>query len=409
MASEVSTLNHYWKKTLSLRFTQFLIIALVVLTAFYSVLHIKDRDGSNYRASTVRYEFTLEKWSQQSVSEHRFLMYNPEFGVQYLSRHYINGLAFMAYQSVFQHFFVISPYWSTYLLVLFLALIYGSVLFPFLFHSRSPVLVSGLLFLGFVALVVGSKNIFHIYYYFEHDNFFGAAGVGIAALSLIINEDKIPKTKKILSISLVPVVLFGHFGSLVFLSFLVFFTSRNINKTPFMVALSIMTLSLALPYLLGDSSTYGSGSGFAGRAGLDGSVERLTTHFQAMFDPSWQGGSFPLRRWIPFFSCALLMFISCWFEWSNAARKDLIVFFKTFSTGAIAYLANWIVFPQSVSVHPYLYDMLWLLLLFFASTAFIIKRLQITDVKNLGLKEGYLCLSFMLVIMMNAVHVTQLG
>ena len=85
------------------------------------------------------------------------------------------------------------------------------------------------------------------------------------------------------------------------------------------------------------------------------------------------------------------------------------MFFKTFSTVAIAYLANWIVFPQSVSVHPYLYDMLWLLLLFFASTAFIIKRLQITDVKNLGLKEGYLCLSFMLVIMMNAVHVTQLG
>ena len=164
-----------------------------------------------------------------------------------------------------------------------------------------------------------------------------------------------------------------------------------------------------LPYFLGDTSLPGSGSGIRARSGLDGITDRMQNHFQALVFPDWQGGSTPLMRWIPITSTIILIPLFSLYLNVEDIKANLVVFLKIFLIGSIGYFPDLIAFPQSVSVHPYLYDFGWINPLNIATAAFIMKSASHIDLTKRDLRLFYIILAAAFIAMLNLIHVAQLG
>ena len=206
-----------------------------------------------------------------------------------------------------------------------------------------------------------------------------------------------------------PLVLFGHLGALVFLAFFIFFEYRSVPLKWFALCFIILLASIIYPYVVGDSGLAGSGSGIRARSGLDGSMERMQNHFQALFLPDWHGSSVSLMRWAPLVICGLLVSTGCALLNRPQVYDALKKFTKVFLIGIIGYLPDLIMFPQSVSVHPWLYDFGWIMPLYIATHFFLLNAVTSANVKVSSLKLFYIGVVTVFILMFQLRHIILLG
>lgn len=394
-------LDHKWSFLIS-----FLTIMFVVIS--YFLLELKEAGGSNYRFHTLKYERTIEMWKTLDLTEHRFLSYTQESLHPYLSRPMLWSLSYVAYHTFFTMAFDLASHWSTY--VLFIAFgAFGVCTLTIINFDKKYHLAFVGAFLLFFGLVVFSSNAFHYYYYFDHDNLYSLLGISYGCIAALHVQKSLKSGGYFQAIFLIPLILFGHLGALTFLMFFVFFEKTYLQTKWFAIALVVMMVSIFLPYILGDPSLYGSGSSIRLRSGLDGSTFRMSNHLQALLWPDWQGGSTPLMRWIPILSSATLIVAFSAFQSLGSLRENLSKFARILSIALIGYLPDFIIFPQSVSIHPYLYDFGWMMPLHIATGVFILNSAKFICFKTGGLKLFYVGVATVLVAMVNLIHIAQLG
>jgi hypothetical protein len=97
-----------------------------------------------------------------------------------------------------------------------------------------------------------------------------------------------------------------------------------------------------------------SASTFLFRSGLDGSTQYFSSHWQAIFEPVAHR-SFERELSMKLFVCLVLVAIGWRF-----ARDAYPSLATATAVSLIPYASHWAVFPQAVSIHPYLYDLLFL-------------------------------------------------
>lgn len=258
-------------------------------------------------------------------------------------------------------------------------------------------------------LVICSGNFFHYFYYFDHDNFFPITGVcyGMLACSHSFCDKPLPKT--LILLYLIPLVVFGHLAAFLFLLFFLLFENGKIKKTWIFLSIFALLLNVQLPYILGDASLVGSGSGFELRSGFNGETSRLDNHFQALFEPSWEGGSIQLNRWLAPLSSATVLLI-CFQYWDlSSLLVELKKYSKCLALSLIGFFPDWIIFPQSVSVHPYLYDFSWMMPMFIITSAFVLKTVPKINILILDLRSFYACMGLVFILMANLLHIFRLG
>ena len=384
------------------------VLAILALTIFYTLLFIIESDGSNHRFTSAIVHHTVDIWTNSSVLEHRFLSFEPDSVDPYLSRPLFSTLGYVGYQWIFESIFAITDYWSTYLLYIFYSAF--SVLVVFLLYFRTSHYFAYVLFFsGSLGIFLCSGSAFHYYYHFPHGNFFSIVALSIAMISAFHVEKDLSIKPALYLVFLIPLVIWGNYAHLVFLVFFILFEHPNISKKWFVSAFFLLSFSVVYPYLAGDPSLPGSGSGVLMRSGLNGVTDRLSDHIQAFFDPSHQGTSSPLRRWLPILTAILAILLLSILKIDAQLKEDLKKFFKTLMIGLIGYLPDLIIFPQAVSVHPYLYDFFWLMPLYVSVVFFAAKRACLINYRIMTYKEFYLLAGFGLIVMMNLLHIAQLG
>lgn len=96
-----------------------------------------------------------------------------------------------------------------------------------------------------------------------------------------------------------------------------------------------------------------SASGILFRTGLDGSTQYFKTHLQAFFDPL-----FHYRKVADLLGMKLFT-IACLLTFSYIAfRRTYLCALYALLLASMPYFSHLVAFPQSVSIHPYLYDLL---------------------------------------------------
>ena len=136
------------------------------------------------------------------------------------------------------------------------------------------------------------------------------------------------------------------------------------------------------------------------RSGLDGATARFQEHFQAIFSPT----SMP-RQWglAAFMLFPALFIVWSWRRGCSSAFRSLDVVVLMFCQ----YLFWWIFFPQSVSIHPYAYDVLWMLPMVLLGVLTLAEREFHATLRGAGKVVAVAAVA--LFLMHNLINVAQLG
>jgi len=372
---------------------------LIAILLFTSVMVVVGDFFPLFENETYsRIKNTLEVWSNSPINEHLFLGYTRGLDDQsYASWGYFYALIFGLYQFVFENIFNNLGQWST--LWLFISsYIYFSfnVIFDINLCGYKEKVVLYLLIL-FLFL---SQGYILATYYVVHDNFYPFTGLLTAILTINYLRFQDGNNKLILkNLTLFLLAIFGHIAGLIALILHGFFLQSFISKTKAFVLVIVSLANITLPYLLVKNHR---GSSFLYRSGLDGDRTYFSNHFQAVFLP--YDVDFP--RWVSVLSTVILILI-LWgvfrFKLTFESIKNSAIFFILSTVG---YLTNVVIFPQSVSIHPYLYDFLWIVPMHFTALYMLSQSQQIAIP---GFFSGRFFTAFFLIatfLMINLIAIT---
>jgi hypothetical protein len=318
----------------------------------------------------------FKNWEKHPASEHLFLGWRPEASFEkrepYVNHVHPYLLAMYAWVGVVRATGLPMPIASNTTILLYLLVVLGGTTallarLGLLRRGHEPAgLIS--LFLGYGFLITTWRfwiDLFHN----QSDNTFPL----VAGLYVLVCASFVPPVRSRMALaSSVVFVAMGpiHAPFLILAAACVFgepaATVRDLlSRNRLIVRLAIWTMAVAfvvvaVPRLLVAWKGYSSfASPWLVRSGLDGS----TQHFDNMFQAVWRGHRAscylrtPAELFLPMF-LPLAAFGAWGFRSDHGLPVHparLLLFLCT------PYLLSWILFPQSVSIHPYLYDLLLLI------------------------------------------------
>lgn len=353
-------LKYLWEQPASGRLPTYSLAAFyVALFVFWIAISQAIYNGP-VGAQTGRLDTTLGLWFSAPVSKHWFLFFlTPEDasnGVPYTNMPYLFTFFYATYHLLVNALtFGRWPFATTYLMTM-MALCAGSwfVMRPAL---ESSSVGKNLIILPLAAgMLVSSPFVTTFLLQANHDTSFPFNAIASTILAFAAWYP-IKRTSPIVWIALVYCSFSGLLGLVTLACCFMARRSMSVSNNSFAVLLGLGVLNLLLPMVLAQLA-FGqtSASGLFFRMGLDGSTQYFTSHWQAIFDPYLHMRSIDRELSVKFLVCITLLSTGWLIFRANYVRELTAV-----SVALIPYLSHWVVFPQSLSIHPYLYDMLFLI------------------------------------------------
>lgn len=327
----------------------------------------------------------IKVWQTENITNHKFLYFGFSEENPYASMGYFSGIFFILYQIFFNEIFFLNGVWS----ILFLSY---SGWFLTNFYILDPchenlvirillifTLINFLFFTSATVIAGSSVN---------HDSFHIL--LGIASFIIGFWQYCSQNVNKItIALAFLVLIMFGHISGLTIFLALYFFRPTNLlTKYILLVSIALLLFNILFPYIISESPT---GSSFFFRSGLDGDRQYFTNHIQAIFVPFQN--ELPYRLQTALAPVIIVLFSSILY-WSHRTKSRLIKSVKIFGFSSIGYLSFAIVFPQSVSIHPYLYDFQWIVPLYLTTGWFLGAPLSEINFRRLNGKD----LAFVVII-----------
>lgn len=334
-----------------------LILIYAAFFIFWIVLS-KKIYHSDINSFPVRLDTTLSAWQRGMPWQHWFMFFlKPEdvvAGIPYSNMPYFFTFFYAIYHVVI-NFLTLGrwPYATTYLMTM-CALLVASwyILRPMItdFSFRSCVLVLGLA----SGILVTSPYVSGYLLQFNHDTLFAFNAIAATVLAFAIWRDD-GRMGTVVWLSLAYCCISGLLGLVTLGCCFIARRRLSLSNVSWVCLFSFNIFNLLFPMLVSQLVFHQtSASNLLFRTGLDGATDYFTGHWQAFVDPIEPRS---IRRALAIkllVLCALLA-IAWW-------RFRLTFLRETTSLGValLVYVSHWIIFPQAISIHPYLYDMLFL-------------------------------------------------
>jgi hypothetical protein len=305
-----------------------------------------------------RLDVTLDLWLRRPISEHWFMFFlnrnDIEAGIPYSNIPYFYSFFYVSYHSIISAItFGRWPYATTYLMTMF-ALLVSS------WYLLRPVIAEFSLARCFLVLALASGMLVTSPYVtgyllqFNHDNAFPFNAIAATVLAFAIWRDE-GRLTPVVWVSLIYCSISGLLGLVTLGCCFVARNKLNLTRVSWCFLFAVNIVGLLLPMFVAQLFfDQTSASGLLFRTGLDGATDYFTSHWQAFANPI-QHRSIERMLGLKLFVLGTLMAIGWW-------RFQLKFVNETAALGValLVYASHWIVFPQSISIHPYLYDILFL-------------------------------------------------
>lgn len=343
---------------------------------------------------------TIKVWQSNNFSEHLFLIYETEKLNSYPSMSYFGGIAFVLYHIIFIKIMPVSEIWS----VLFASFVFWVFVSTWIWkssniqHSSTLILsliISNILFFTSPTVIKGMYTYVH-----AHPWFITGIAAFVCGYWKYIDKDL---QKIMLFFALIILSLFGHLTGIAILLAL-YITEDNESKFKkiFLVYLLFSILNIFIPYAL--SNGLPTSSSFWARSGLDGNRQFVTSIIQAVIEPFET--TLPAR--LQTFLIPLVVAISILTLYGELfSRDEICKIFKCLAFSLIGYFSNAIIFPQSVSIHPFLYDFLWINPLYLTCGYIFIRPLREIKISAFDDRDLVLAIIFMACLMSNLFTVSE--
>ena len=137
----------------------FCFMGMLICVAVYSLLLIKEVDGSNYRMHTQKVEITSDIWASEPITTHKFLAFTHENKAPYLSRPVLSTITYVLLHNLFDVVFDLASHWSTFMFHVSFASLSLTILLLHFYEKRHFVLYL-CAYLTITTLVICSGNFF---------------------------------------------------------------------------------------------------------------------------------------------------------------------------------------------------------------------------------------------------------
>ena len=111
-------------------------------------------------------------------------------------------------------------YWSNYILYVFYSSLVVAVIFQ-LFNSTVKIVSHFAVFAICLIIFLTSAQTYHYNYYFTHVHFFPVIGISIGLIASQHFEPRLKKNSLITGLFFAPLVIFGYYSQLIFLTFFI--------------------------------------------------------------------------------------------------------------------------------------------------------------------------------------------
>lgn len=308
----------------------------------------------------VRLDATLAAWAGSPVSQHWFMFFlSPEDvakGVPYANMPYLFTFFYAGYHvSINALTLGRWPFATTYFMTM-VALAAGSwfAIRPMLAAASLGSAIASLIAVS--GILVSSPYVTGFLLQANHDTIFAFNAIAATVLALSVWRDD-GREGFGLWLAVLYCAISGLPG-LITLS--VCFLGRDrltLSAFAWTALFGLSVANLVLPHIVATIVfQQTSASGLLFRTGLDGSTEYFTGHWQAFLSPYADLRSLERELSIKLVVAATLIAVA-WLHFRLDLRRE----FVALGASLIPYTAHWIIFPQAVSIHPYLYDLLFLI------------------------------------------------
>ena len=307
----------------------------------------------------TRLDVTLSLWLHEPPGEHWFMFFlSQEHAINrvpYANMPYLYSFFYAAYHLVINLLtFNRWPFATTYILTM--GAMFASswyILRPIIaqFSVRSCFLVLGLA----AGTIVTSPYVTGYLLQFNHDTSFAFNAIAATVLAVAIWRDDGRKGAAVW-VALIYCCISGWLG---LVTIGVCFVARrrlHLGGVFWGALFAVNILNTLFPHLVAQL-VFGetSASGLLFRTGFDGATDYFTDHWQALLAP-YRPRSLERELSIKFLVLCVLSATALWRFRVNLSRETTAI-----GVALLTYLSHWIAFPQSISIHPYLYDMLFLI------------------------------------------------
>lgn len=316
--------------------------------------------GGSLNSQPVRLDATLGLWTHEPIWRHWFLFFltsdDAANGVPYANMPYMLSLFYAGYHVVLNALtFGRWPAATTYLMTM-ISLCWASwfMLRPMLTSARLGNILITLV--GSSSVLVTSPYVTGYLLQQNHDTSFPFSAIAATVLAIQFWRNR-DAPGPIIWVALAFCTMSGLMG-LVTLG-LCFVGRRNVPIATWgwLVLFGLNIFNTLVPFLITAAFfEHTSASGFLFRTGLDGSTTYFQGHWQAAFDPFSHMRSIERALSIKLAVLAIIMAVA-WLRFRVAFFDEA----KILGIALLPYVSHWIVFPQSISIHPYLYDLMFLI------------------------------------------------
>lgn len=341
--------RHHW----------FALLIIYIIAFIGWIVLSKEIHSVNILSLTTRIDATISAWATKPFFDHWFMFFLTEEdandGIPYSNMPYFYAIFYAAYHCAID-FVTLGKvsYASTYILTM-TALLASSwyVLQPALEETS---LARGALLLVLTSgMLVTSPYVVGYLLQFNHDTSFPLNAIAATILAFAVWRDS-QRRNVVVWLALVYCSISGLLGLVTLACCYVGRERLKLTNTVWLALFAFNVAGLLLPMfvakLVFDQT---SASSLMFRTGLDGSTQYFTSHWQAFVDPV-RPRSLSRALGVKFFSLGLLFLIA-----RMRFGLTFIPEIKAFGVALLVYVSHLVMFPQSISIHPYLYDMLFLI------------------------------------------------